>query len=467
MGVRKLLDSEGTPTLARVVMDPEQEALRLKEKRRRHYLNRVPLARCFGFFLQWVAVALHWMLVPGSITLRLVLLHGLACLAYCLGTWGLSLAWERRRGSITLARAWFLADPWMWNLSILVTGGAQSWMFMGLFLGLGSMVALGTRPVATLGVSCMAGYLAVLAVQWFGLAHPFPLGQEVLKVLLLGLGVAFLYQVAKIVVALRAENQAFLELSRTLNRDLQARAEELSRAKDLAEAQSQAKSRFLAGMSHELRTPLNTILLYGELIEGEAATGADPALAEDAHRLQGAGRHLLQLVNDLLDLSKIEAGRMDLNLEPLDLPVLLDEVDLQARPLAQARGNRFEVENAVPPDGLPMQADPLRLRQILLNLLGNAAKFTEQGEIRLRVQRGPLGLLFEVSDTGIGMDQEQLGRLFQDFVQADPHIANKYGGSGLGLALSMRLAERMGGRIEAESRPGRGSTFSVHLPLQL
>lgn len=453
-----------TPVLSGAVLDPAWEEAHRKENRRRYLLRQVPSARAMGFLCLSLSVILHGVLVPGSTDARHSGAYALTCAGYCAVTWLLSLAWERRTGSFWLASAWFLADPWMWNLGVLWSGGSQSWLYVGLILGLGGFVSVGPGQVLVTGISNIAGYAVILAYQQFVLHRPFPLGQEVLKVLILLLAMVYLSIVARIVTSLKKQNRAFLGLTQSLNQELRTRAEELAAAKDLAEAQSQAKSRFLAGMSHELRTPLNSILLYSELIEGEAGHAADSALALDAHRIQGAGRHLLQLVNDLLDLSKIEAGRMELNPEPVDLDVLLEEVKIHALPLASLRGNTLLLQNLVPVDAVAWKADMLRLRQILLNLLGNAAKFTEAGKITLRVHLEGEGILFEVADTGIGMSEEQLGRIFHDFVQADPSIAAKYGGTGLGLTLSMRLCERMGGHLEVASQEGKGSQFKVFLP---
>lgn len=458
------ITSGAVPVLMDAALDPALEEARRKTSRRTYYLNQIPRARAFGFLFLSASVLLHWVLVPGSTDGLHTALYALVCAVYCGGSWALAVAWEKRTGSLWLAAAWFLVDPWIWNVGVLWSGGDRSWLFVGLILGLGGFVSVGPKQVLVTGISNIAGYTAILTIQYFMLQRPFPLGQEVMKVLLLGLSVGYLSMVARMVTSLKKQNRDFLQLTQSLNRELRARAEELAAAKDLAEAQSQAKSRFLAGMSHELRTPLNSILLYSELIEGEAGFAEDSALAQDAHRIQGAGRHLLQLVNDLLDLSKIEAGRMELSPEPVDLDVLMEEVNIHALPLATFRGNTLVLQNLVPTGGPVWEADILRVRQVLLNLLGNAAKFTEGGAISLKVYRDGAAMVFEVSDTGIGMSEEQLGRIFHDFVQAEPSIAAKYGGTGLGLALSLRLCERMGGRLEAESQVGKGSTFTVRLP---
>jgi len=238
----------------------------------------------------------------------------------------------------------------------------------------------------------------------------------------------------------------------------------LADARDQATHATLAKSRFLANMSHELRTPLNAIIGLAEMLAEDAADQALTEFGEPLDRILRAGRHLLELINDVLDLSKIEAGRLDLHEEEIDLAALVADLAGAAQPLADRNGNRLVVER---PAGLgAMRTDQTRLRQIILNLLSNACKFTEGGTVTLAVARDAEEgwIRFRVSDTGIGMTRDQLGRLFQEFTQADSSTTRKYGGTGLGLAISQRLAALMGGTIAVESEPGIGTSFTVRLP---
>jgi signal transduction histidine kinase len=235
------------------------------------------------------------------------------------------------------------------------------------------------------------------------------------------------------------------------------------KSRQLAEA-SQHKSQFLANMSHELRTPLNAIIGVSEMLREDAEAAKQDL--EPLDRVLGAGRHLLALINDILDLSKIEAGRMELQLETFPLAPLIADVVKTIEPLAAKNANQVAVNS----DGAigTLHADQMRLRQTLLNLMSNANKFTERGTITVHARQGQENgcdwVTIAVADTGIGMTPEQKGKLFQEFSQADAATTRKYGGTGLGLAISKRFCQMMGGDIMVESEVGRGSTFTIRLP---
>ena len=244
---------------------------------------------------------------------------------------------------------------------------------------------------------------------------------------------------------------------------------ELQVTQQRAETATRAKSEFLASMSHELRTPLNAIILYSELLQETAEDGGQTESISDLKRIEGAGKHLLDLINGILDLSKIEAGKMVLSLETFHINTMVAGLVDTVRPLVEKNRNTFTVRGA--DEMRPMHADLTKTRQILLNLLSNASKFTHDGTIVVEIRDcsvdGAAAVEFSVTDTGVGMTQEQTQKVFDPFTQADVTTTRKYGGTGLGLAIVSRFCDLMGGSVWVESRPGEGSRFVVRLPLQV
>jgi signal transduction histidine kinase len=349
-----------------------------------------------------------------------------------------------------------IAYTWIfWVTSVVGTDGGSSFFYLAA-AALGILLVGAERVfLSTLIGAVAAGLIILLHLLVPGNTGRIPgpfFGIFVVNVL--GCS-AVLYVV--IFFAMRQMERAEADLSLALD-EIQEKNRQLADA-------SQHKSEFLASMSHELRTPLNAIIGLTEMLVKNAARFGTNKAQEPLRRVNAAGTHLLGLINEVLDLSKIEAGKLELAPEPVDLARLIDEVVGTAGQLAEKNKNRLVVDGA---DTLgPITADPMRLKQILLNLLSNACKFTKEGEVALRVHAVTDGrdwIELAVADTGIGLTAEHQAKLFQDYTQADSLTARRYGGTGLGLALSRKLARMMGGDVTVASEPGKGSVFTVRLP---
>jgi signal transduction histidine kinase len=268
-------------------------------------------------------------------------------------------------------------------------------------------------------------------------------------------------ELARKAITLERMGDQIRELNTNLEVLVAKRTAELQQAQIAAEAANQAKTRFLASMSHELRTPLNAVIGYSEMLAEEASDRGVADFVPDLQKIRSAAKHLLQLISNILDLSKIEAGKMSIAVERFDVREMLQEVFDSALPQIQKNGNRLDVD--WPAEAISMCSDQTKIRQCLLNLLANAAKFTDAGLVRLGVTYDGTRIVFFVSDTGRGMTPEQVGQLFEPFTQV--HSSAGTDGAGLGLAITRRLCAVLEGDVEVTSEVGKGSTFSLSFPV--
>ncbi len=372
-----------------------------------------------------------------------------------------------RRGGLVWATA---------LLAVLLFAGTSFAMFMGggvlsPFVGLHALIAVLATIVAGRQAGMTSAALSVLAILAFYFIGD---SEQALRGLvrvshpdLLAAIAAIAITVVLTIFAVLSEatkREAIVQISAATRR-LETLIHEEQRAREVASeavAANAAKSAFLATMSHELRTPLNIILGYSELALEHLEERGDEETAEDLRRVHGAGQHLLGLISDVLDLSRIEAARLELSREPFDLDEMIREMVLSFQPLALRNEDQLSAE--VPPGLVVAGLDRTRVRQILLNLVSNAIKFTHNGQIRIRARSDGHHVEIAVRDGGIGIPADKQGVIFLPFTQVDPSTTRRYEGTGLGLAISRNLAELMGGSLSVESSPGHGSTFTLRLP---
>jgi signal transduction histidine kinase len=380
----------------------------------------------------------------------------------------LRFGWGKLAAVLALAAAYAAAAALLWRrtgdsvVAFIAVPIAAAGLLMGLRAGVAAGVAAAALNAA-LFAALSPSVAAVVSHRWPGMLVGIALGAAA------GWASDLLAALRAQAAAMSAERDALQQqvAQRLLvEAELRRANAVLAAARDDAVRATRQKSTFLTNLSHELRTPLTSILGYAEMVLEERSGPGDEALASDVERIVVAGRHLLRLLDDLLDLARIEAGKLALQVRDVEVEPIVREVVEVVRPLAERNRNALEVR--VPASLGRMRADETRLRQALLNLLGNACKFTEKGAVVLHVAREPGAvadwLSFRVSDTGIGMTREQVARVFDEFWQADN--LPRRGGAGLGLAITRKLCELMGGEMKVDSQLGSGSTFTLRLPVE-
>ena len=452
--------------------DPERSQ---RERARRHYrynVETLPITRLLGFNAVVIGAILLSQFAMGGANWKILGPLIVVVEAYCLLTWvALRLFWTRLQ-PFDLQIPLLATDMIVWTAMIYASGAERSWLFFILIIRVADQSYTSFRRALIFAHLAPALYLAMLGYVEIADRRAVLDAGEVAKILVMYGACLYLAFTGKTAAALRERTLAAIRFAKGLigqleekSRLVEEKSLELQASSARAEAASGAKSQFLANMSHELRTPLNAIIGYTEMLQEEdAARGT--GMAADLENIRTDSRHLLSLIDDVLDISKIEAGRMSLHLDQFEVEPLIREIVRTVEPLVRRNGNRLEV--SMSDDLGEMRSDHTRLRQMLLNILGNSSKFTEKGTITLTVrrERGSASdmVIFAVGDTGIGMSAEEQARLFQPFSQADASTTRRYGGSGLGLVITKHFAEQMGGSIDVQSTRGVGTTFTIRIP---
>jgi signal transduction histidine kinase/DNA-binding response OmpR family regulator len=467
--------------------DPEMQKLARWRRKMRLNTRIVPFNRTVGLNLLLVTVPIHNALLRGGVDWVALGWFALAIELYVAGSWLVLRRYYHPDARVDLGLVFLVLDAWAIVGTVALTGVTESWLYFLLLLRVADQVVYSYRQTLFFAVLMPALYAGLLLWVWLVEGWTVDWPGEIAKTGILFLVAGYVSQSAEYTEKLRKRTAEAMSLAASSIQDLQTQShvlreaqasterarEEAERAREEAEQANFAKSQFLANMSHELRTPLNAIIGYSEMLAEDAEDEGAEAFIPDLQKIRLSGKHLLGLINDVLDLSKVEAGKMDIHAEPFDTQGMIDSVVSTIWPLADRNGNAVKVET----EDLPgqMTSDLTKVRQILLNLLSNACKFTHEGTVTLSGHVEPAAaaggegawhgetVVFRVADTGIGMTPEQMGALFQPFVQADASTTRKYGGTGLGLTISRRFARLLGGDVTVESEPGAGTVFTVRL----
>ena len=451
-----------------IYLDPQAAAAATAARRKHLNTVRFPLLRLLGSALLVLTVALHNRLILEQTDSEPILKLAVVAFSYALVSWWILRAFYGKTRRLDLGVLFLVGDLPIWTAAIYFSGAEASWLFFVLILRVADQVHT-TFPRALVfchaAAASYAGMLIWLASQG---TTPVDWPTGLTKLLLIYTSGLYLAMVSRPADAIRHRLHSAIRVARESIQRLEAQSVELKAARDEAEASNRAKSQFLANVSHELRTPLNAVIGLSELLVEE---GTPRGRRDHLWTIHQSSEALLVLIDDLLDLSRIESGRLEMKAASFSLSECTETACSLLRAQAAAKSLDFSCEvDSEGPDRF--RGDAARIRQILLNLIGNAVKFTSTGSVRVRAtsvvaERGRADLTFSITDTGPGIPPHRVDELFSPFSQLDSSPTRSRGGVGLGLAISRRLAEIMGGQVWVESELGRGSTFFVSLPCEV
>jgi two-component system, sensor histidine kinase len=451
-----------------LVHDRAEESQWRREQRRHRETVVIPRLRAVGYLGLWLVAAAHNWLLLGGLHGRLLVGFGVVLAGYFALSKIALVRFYRDGARVDLSTAFLAGDIAVFVLAVYATGGDKSWLLPVLCVRVADQVGTSARRAFSFAI--LTAVLHVVLVAYMALVErrDFAPHVEFAKVVFLFVCNCYLALAAAPGERQRKRAVRMAELMRNLIDELRHKTEQLQVERARAEAANQAKSGFLSNMSHEIRTPLNTVLGASELLLEEQLSPQQQKMVET---VIVAGRSLLGLVNDVLDMAKVEAGKLELASADMDLLQVVENVLSPLRVLAASKRLELRLESSGIP-GVPVRGDAMRLRQVLSNLVGNALKFTETGRVTVRVARRAetsqaMRFAFAVEDTGIGMTQEASARVFDAFQQADESTTRRFGGTGLGLSISKRLVAMMGGELSVRTAPGRGSVFEFELELPL
>ena len=482
-------------TAKHLTTDPAVQKMQRRRRKIRLNTHVLPMNRVIGLNLLLVTIPVHNALLRGSVDWGALGWFALLVQLYVVGSWLVLRRFYRPEARIDLALAFLILDAWVIVGAVALTGVTESWLYFFLLIRVADQVVYSYRQTLFFAMLMPSLYFGLLLWVQFVEGWTVDWPGEIAKTGILFLVGGYMAQSAEYTEKLRKRTAEAMSLAGSSIQDLQAQSyvlresqwsterareeaerarqeaeharEEAEQAREEAEQANYAKSQFLANMSHELRTPLNAIIGYSEMLAEDAEDDGVEQFIPDLQKIRSSGKHLLGLINDVLDLSKVEAGKMEIYAEPFSTREMIESAVATVQPLAAKNGNTLVVEAGALP--AQMTSDLTKVRQIVLNLLSNACKFTHEGTVTLSGHVEPAAgergetVVLRVADTGIGMTQEQIDKLFQPFAQADASTTRKYGGTGLGLTISRRFAHLLGGDVTVESEAGTGTVFSVRL----